>query len=59
MSSLLIRHLDTVVTCDDRDQVLRDVDLYCEDGWIRALGPNLPHTYNPQTDCPHVPDRPA
>ena len=54
MSSLLIRHLDTVVTCDDRDQVLRDVDLYCEDGWIRALGPNLPHTAQTELDGRHL-----
>ena len=32
MASLLIRNLDTVVTCDDADSVLRHVDLYCEDG---------------------------
>ena len=38
MASLLIRDLDTVVTCDDADSVLRHVDLYCEDGRIRAIG---------------------
>ena len=41
MASLLIRDLDTVVTCDDADSVLRHVDLYCEDGRIRAIGPDL------------------
>ena len=41
MASLLIRDLDTVVTCDDADNVLRHVDLYCEDGRIRAIGPDL------------------
>ena len=37
MASLLIRDLDTVVTCDDADSVHRHVDLYCEDGRIRAI----------------------
>ena len=41
MASLLIRDLDTVVTCDDADSVHRHVDLYCEDGRIRAIGPDL------------------
>ena len=41
MASLLIRDLDTVVTCDDADSVLRHVDLYCEDGRIRVIGPDL------------------
>ncbi|MBU5627522.1 8-oxoguanine deaminase [Oscillibacter sp. MSJ-2] len=41
MSSLLIRNLHTVVTCDDSDSVLSHIDLYCEDGVIRFLGPDL------------------
>ena len=35
MPSLMIRNLQTVVTCDDADSVLSQVDLYCEDGVIR------------------------
>ena len=41
MSSLLIRNIQSLVTCDDRDQVLRNVDLYAENGVIRAIGPGL------------------
>lgn len=41
MSTLLIRNLDTVVTCDDQDTVLRYVDLYCQDGMIKTIAPNL------------------
>ena len=41
MSSLLIRNIQFLVTCDDRDQVLRNVDLYAENGVIRAIGPGL------------------
>ena len=41
MSSLLIKNLKCVVTCDQADRVLSGVDLYCEDGFIRAMGPEL------------------
>ena len=34
MASLLLRNLKTVVTCDDQDTILEQVDLYCEDGVI-------------------------
>ena len=43
MSSLLIRNLQTIVTCDDGDQILRQSDLYAQDGVIRAIGPQLPN----------------
>ena len=43
MASLLVRGLQTMITCDDSDSVLEHVDLYCEDGVIRAIGPDLPH----------------
>jgi cytosine/adenosine deaminase-related metal-dependent hydrolase len=41
MASLLIRGIDTLVTCDGRDSLLRHTDLYAEDGLIRAIGPDL------------------
>ena len=41
MSSLLIRKLNTLVTCNDSDQLLHTVDLYCQDGFIRDIGPDL------------------
>ena len=44
MSSLLLRNLRSVITCDDGDTVLEHTDLYCEDGVIRAMGPDLPQT---------------
>jgi cytosine/adenosine deaminase-related metal-dependent hydrolase len=44
MSSLLVKNIHTLVTCDDSDQILRNVDLYCADGFIRAIGPALPQT---------------
>ena len=44
MASLLLKHLQTLVTCDDGDRVLNNVDLYCQDGFIRAIGPDLPQS---------------
>lgn len=53
MSSLLLKNLRTLVTCGDRDQVLEHVDLYCEDGFIRAIGPNLAQTAQTVVDGSH------
>ena len=53
MFSLLIRNLNTMVTCDDSDQVLSAVDLYCEGGFIRAIGPDLPQTADVTIDGSH------
>ena len=41
MASLLLRNVGCVITCDDADQVLRHVDIYCEDGMITAMGEQL------------------
>ena len=53
MSTLLLKNLSTLVTCDDSDEILHAVDLYCEDGFIRAIGPNLPHTADAVIDGTH------
>ena len=53
MSTLLLKNLHTLVTCDDSDKVLHAVDLYCEDGFIKAIGPNLPHTADTVIDGSH------
>ena len=50
MSSLLIRNLSSLVTCNDSDEVLQNVDLYCEDGVIRAIGQNLPQKADREID---------
>ena len=54
MSSLLLKGIHTLVTCDDSDTVLHKTDLYCEDGWIRAIGPDLPQTADQVLDCTHM-----
>ena len=35
---LLVKNIRTLVTCDDADRVLQDVNLYVEDGVIREIG---------------------
>ena len=39
MADLFIRNIDTIVTCDDRDQVLHNADLAIEGGVITGMGP--------------------
>ena len=41
MSTLLIRNIDAVVTCDKEDSMPRGVDLLCVDGIIQRIGKDL------------------
>ena len=54
MSSLLIRSISQLVTCDENDRILRDVDLYCRDGFIQAIGQNLDVTADETVDARHM-----
>ena len=51
MASLLLKNIRTVITCDDRDQVLEHIDIFCEDGLIRAMGPALSTAADEVIDC--------
>ena len=53
MSTLLLKNLNTLVTCDDSDEILHAVDLYCEDSFVKAIGQNLPHTADTVIDGSH------
>ena len=53
MRSLLVKNLQSIITCDQEDRVLSGVDLYCEDGFIRALGPDLPQRADTVLDGSH------
>ena len=41
MSTLLLKNLKAVVTCDGDDRVLNDADILCENGIITAVGKGL------------------
>lgn len=53
MSTLLLKNIRALITCDDRDRVLEHTDLYCEDGFIRAIGPGLPYSAGTVIDGGH------
>jgi len=54
MSTLLIQNIRTLVSCDDADAVYQDVDLYAEDGVIRAIGASLPQSADETIDASHM-----
>ena len=54
MSSLLIRSISQLVTCDENDRILRDVDLYCRNGFIQAIGQNLDVAADETIDARHM-----
>ncbi|MBQ1603641.1 MAG: amidohydrolase family protein, partial [Oscillospiraceae bacterium] len=54
MSSLLIQNIRTLVSCDDSDAVYENVDLYAEDGFIRAIGPTLPQRAEQTIDASNM-----
>ncbi len=53
MATLLLRNLRALVTCDEQDRMLERVDVFCEDGLIRAIGPNLPQRADRVIDGTH------
>ena len=54
MSTLLIKNISQLVTCDDSDRVLTQVDILCKDGFIEKLGPNLDATADRTIDGSHM-----
>ncbi len=54
MSTLLIKNIKTLVSCDDADTVYKNVDLYAEDGVIRAIGSSLSQTAERTLDASHM-----
>lgn len=54
MSTLLIKNISQLVTCDDSDRVLTQVDILCKDGFIEKLGPNLDATADSTIDGSHM-----
>lgn len=51
MSTLLIRNIHTLITCDDADRVYENVDLYAENGVIKAISTGLPQMAEQMIDA--------
>ena len=54
MQRLLIRNISKLVSCDESDTVYENVDLYAEDGVIRAIGPKLEKEAEEVLDAGHM-----
>ena len=54
MSSLLIKNIDTLVSCDDADHIFHNVDLYAENGFIRAISSDLTTSADRVIDASHM-----
>ncbi len=54
MSTLLIKNIQTLVSCDDADAVYQNVDLYAEDGVVRQIAPSLPQRADTVLDASHL-----
>ena len=54
MSTLLIKNIHQLVTCDDEDRVLHNAVLYCEDGFIKAIGTALDISADEVIDGRHM-----
>lgn len=42
MSRLLVKKAAAIVSCDGQGRIWKDADLYCEDGFVRAIGEGCP-----------------
>ena len=54
MSTLLIQNIRTLVSCDDNDAVYQGVDLYAENGVVRAIGAALTQSADTVIDASHM-----
>ena len=54
MKRLLIKNIAQMVCCDEENSVFKNVDLYAENGIIRAIGANLEKTADELIDASHM-----
>ena len=54
MKTLLIQNIASLVSCDEEDRVYENVDLYAENGVIRAIGQNLDKAADETIDASHM-----
>lgn len=51
MTALLLKNIRAAVTCRDDDRVLENVDILCDEGFIRSIGSGLPARDAEVLDC--------
>ena len=54
MSTLLLKGIQTAVTCDEQDRLLHDVDILCTDGMLSRIGHDLSCQADEVIDCRHL-----
>ena len=54
MGSLLIKNIHSLVTCNGEDRILHGADVYCEDGFIRAIGRGIDSKADITVDGSHM-----
>ena len=54
MDSLLIKNIQVLVSCDDHDTVYKNTDIYCENGFIREIQPQLNREAKTVIDASHM-----
>ena len=54
MSTLLIKNIRTLVSCDSADTVYENIDLYAENGFIKAIGAKLDRKADKTIDASHM-----
>lgn len=45
MSSIMVKNIQTLVSCDNQDRVYENVNIFCEDGLIRSIGHESPQAH--------------
>ena len=53
MTSVLLKNIRAIVTCDDADRVLRNADLLVKDGVVAEIAPEIKPTADEILDCSH------
>ena len=54
MSTLLIKNISQLVTCDDRTRSLQNVDILCKDGFVEKIGASLNAAADRTIDGSHM-----
>lgn len=54
MNTLLIKNIVKLISCDGEDRIYSDVDVYCEDGFIREIGHGLKPDAAEVIDAAHM-----